>query len=104
MGGWENRCAIDVLQRGENRGEQTENRQRRCGVSRRLNTALSTGWAEGCSLFSRDTPSLPPRMIRKTNGEKTLQFIETQNKPCSKIFQNKIPLKMSLAQSPLLQK
>lgn len=46
---WENRCAIDSLQRGKNRGERTENRKR-CGVYRRLNTVLSTGWAEGCSL------------------------------------------------------
>lgn len=49
LGGWENRCAIDSLQRGKNRGEQTENRKR-CGVYRRLNTVLSTGWAKGCSL------------------------------------------------------
>lgn len=47
LGGWENRCAIDSLQRGQNRGEQTDNR---CGVYRRLNTVLSTGWAKGCSL------------------------------------------------------
>ena len=50
LGGWENRCAIDSLQRGKNRGEQTEN-GKRCGVYRRLNTVLSTGWAGGCSLF-----------------------------------------------------
>lgn len=46
--GWENRCAIDSLQRGMNRGEQTDNRQR-CGINRRPNTVLSTGWAKGCS-------------------------------------------------------
>ena len=49
LGGWENRCAIDSLQRGKNRGEQTDN-MKRCGVYRRLNTVLSTGWAKGCSL------------------------------------------------------
>lgn len=49
LGGWVNRCAIDSLQQGKNRGEQTDNRKR-CGVYRRLNTVLSTGWAKGCSL------------------------------------------------------
>lgn len=57
LGCWENRCAIDSLQRGKNRGEQTDNRKR-CGVYRRLNTVLSTGWAKGCSLSMCHTHKL----------------------------------------------
>jgi len=67
LGGWVNRCDIDSLQRGKNRGERTDNRKR-CGVYRRLNTVLSTGWAKGCSLHMCHTHAHTSRVCFLQKG------------------------------------
>lgn len=48
---WEaGRTGVPLIHCSEEGTEESKQNGKRCGVYRRLNTVLSTGWAKGCSL------------------------------------------------------